>query len=326
MPPTLYTKLLNHKLWELWVAPYNKEIMQQCYTGRYDKLSSFLIKRFHENKDIILQMYADGQQNLVPFVLKGFLQDRSLPELRKELGKGLWKSLCNNSLSRNKLVAKRSYSTDSVAHVNSLPSSYLLSGHICAVSPSIDHFTVANSKGSWSKPPAYRRGGVIANLRTLFLDTRDMAGQLSQPFNPEWSVKRMQEQHDKYVEMVNARKYSKDEWKSVQGLPDKIEYDGYAAHLVKSPYELHQEGDAMRHCVASYAQRIDKGEYLVYSLRDSEGDRVSTLGLHKQPVGDEEVWLTQQHYGKFNRRVECQKQKTLAFAVEVALQEDTTNE
>jgi hypothetical protein len=50
------------------------------------------------------------------------------------------------------------------------------------------------------------------------------------------------------------------------------------AMLLKTPYELMREGTEMRHCVGSYADLVEAGYCLIFSLRAAGGTR-STLEL-----------------------------------------------
>jgi hypothetical protein len=140
----------------------------------------------------------------------------------------------------------------------------------------------------------------VVELARLVMDTRDMAHHLSLPFNPKWSIRRMKEEHDRMTQIELAKKYSKDTFKVLKNTkwPLKYEHEELTAYLLMSPFEMQEEGRTQRHCVAGYSSRVEKGEYLVYSIRDAEGKRVSTAGF---TVEDGVVKL-QQHYGFGNSR------------------------
>ncbi|RMA82683.1 PcfJ domain-containing protein [Umboniibacter marinipuniceus] len=63
---------------------------------------------------------------------------------------------------------------------------------------------------------------------------------------------------------------------------------------LSTPEEVIDEGRAMRHCVASYAQRVQRGEYALYHMSEP-GDL--TIGLRRSVAG----WQLDQVRGICNR-------------------------
>lgn len=61
-----------------------------------------------------------------------------------------------------------------------------------------------------------------------------------------------------------------DEEISFGALPTELAIDGISIVALNSGAKLFEEGSAMRHCVASYADRVIKGRCRIYSLRDGE--------------------------------------------------------
>jgi hypothetical protein len=57
--------------------------------------------------------------------------------------------------------------------------------------------------------------------------------------------------------------------------------------------ELASEGQAQRHCVGDYADRCRAGSSVIVSLRDADGDRLSTLELQRTPKHPDRFALTQ---------------------------------
>lgn len=47
--------------------------------------------------------------------------------------------------------------------------------------------------------------------------------------------------------------------------------DGWSVRRLHTPEELESEGDAMGHCVGSYANEVGNGRTMIYSLRDAKG-------------------------------------------------------
>jgi hypothetical protein len=103
--------------------------------------------------------------------------------------------------------------------------------------------------------------------------------------------------------------------------------------LLISEAEIKEEGLAMGHCVGLYAQAVKDKRYLVYSLRNPDGTRHSTLGfsvfhrLFENAVSKDERALTeiinditlQQHYGRYNSPEIKQEAKELQGFLELNL-------
>jgi hypothetical protein len=51
---------------------------------------------------------------------------------------------------------------------------------------------------------------------------------------------------------------------------------------LRDSYELWEEGHHMRHCARTYADPCKNGEYVVFSIRNSSGERVATGGLERR--------------------------------------------
>jgi hypothetical protein len=64
---------------------------------------------------------------------------------------------------------------------------------------------------------------------------------------------------------------------------------GYTLLPLRTPQDLHEEGEAMNHCVGTYSYEVARGNCLIYSVRHG-GRRVATLelrwvyGSHRPPV------------------------------------------
>ena len=67
----------------------------------------------------------------------------------------------------------------------------------------------------------------------------------------------------------------------------------------------------MKHCVGSYSDSVQRGQYLVYSIT-IEGKRYSTLGVNITNNGKNTEYSFSQHYKKCNAQVDCTDVKDLA--------------
>lgn len=319
--PAKFGNIFNGAVYRLWVGDHKGLLYKYCYRGY--GFDQNCLETFHSNKDLALQMVEDKQYNLLPFLFEGLFEDEkiySIKDFKTILGKGLWKKLVSNSITRNKHMARcvDFVSTDTMKNffsiANTLPSSYLQ--HTRAVY-SFSVFVANNSKGFLTKKKSYKIGGEIYDLVNLAKDTENMANRLGLPYNNAWSVKRMKAEHDKYSKIITAQMYSKDHFSCIGWAPKEVVCEeGFTATLLTSPFEVAIEGKEMRHCVAGYSNTVEKGKYLVYSVTNTEGEKVSTLGLSKPPhvrtVMSGTPWVFSQHYGKSNTPVRCVIQKALA--------------
>jgi len=146
----------------------------------------------------------------------------------------------------------------------------------------------------------------MVELATLFGDTKGMASQLDATFNPEWGLRRMQEEHDRMSNEITRMKYGDDPFPIYNEIGDLIvESENYQATMLTNPAEVAEEGSQMRHCVASYNMDCNMGSYVVFSITDFEGNRISTLGISVSKQREEVA--TNQHYGKMNSRITDQE-------------------
>ena len=65
--------------------------------------------------------------------------------------------------------------------------------------------------------------------------------------------------------------------------------DGFTAQELTTPEELEAEGDAMRHCVGSYAEEVAAGKSAIYSIRDPNGNPHVTIEI--EPSSNEVVQI-----------------------------------
>ena len=265
-----------------------------CRTGRRRTWITKYVNNLSERRDTIRQCLLDGQENIVPFIVSS--EDKVTPsELRSDLGKGNWKTLLRNSVTRNTLLSRR-INICGVAVINT-PST-LLRG---SGEPVICAYTIKVLKGlrSLGKPDTVRK------VHNTITDTRRMYSQLQKELpkqSKSWDWGKWEERHSWCTEKINEKKYSKDVFDKLKEYPTNFESAGgkYTATLLRSAYDIRNEGENMHHCVGSYSDLSEKGDYLVLSMSDERG-KVSTLGckVHQK----ESVVTLNQHYGYCNATI-----------------------
>lgn len=85
----------------LWVGDDNKLIHSFCRKGKH--LDNELVYRFHCFRELIMEAVKNKELHLIPAIL---FFGVDVNTIKSGLGTALWKSLCKNSVSRNKLIFK----------------------------------------------------------------------------------------------------------------------------------------------------------------------------------------------------------------------------
>jgi len=73
--------------------------------------------------------------------------------------------------------------------------------------------------------------------------------------------------------------------------------DGWTIRQITNADEAEAEGDAMGHCVGGYGSRIEKGDKLIYSLRDPKNQPHGTIEIDPVWAGYEEDWVDGKYTG-----------------------------
>lgn len=255
---------------------------------------------------VVKQTIEDGNKNILPFVVH---QLQNTQGLRKVYGKGLWKKLCKNSFSRNMLLSGFLPDTVTMLEGVACPSSL-----IKIVGGSINHNFHVTSFIEWAKASRVVTK-VKARELQMFSDVLDMQRKLQIKEAVPLSIKGMKQYHKQLELKIHQLRYSKDKIGSVGKWKQTIEalpvVEGWSVVVYDNRHDILEEGKAMHHCVASYAERVADRQYLVVSIR-KDGERHSTLGL--RPVFDNGncAWAYDQHYGVCNRYVDNPTAKAIA--------------
>lgn len=88
--------------------------------------------------------------------------------------------------------------------------------------------------------------------------------------------------------------------------------DGYMFEQIKDSYKLHEEGKTQSHCVYSYKGRCMTGESIIICMKNSKGERVSTIRLAKENkvirfFKKKETWYLAENRKRFNKQ--CSKEE-----------------
>lgn len=315
--PSQFCKVFNAAVYKSAILPY-REFAPLYFRRTYKVPGKFkAVVKYH---DLLTQAVKDGQKNILPILATC---GKTPQELKKELGKSVWKKLCSNSFYRNNLLAD----TTEIYEVSQKWDSGALKGP----NPHARHWVKNVCKIPYSKM-TMRTEEVV-----LFLDTERLADQLSRPFNENWSKLKMKEKHDEYMNIQirerEEERIKRDELyrvkieklKSVdlsKVYPQTVfELDGVTATILTTYESIRQEGIAMHHCVGSYAEQAMVGNYVVVHM--SGDDEETTLGLSVPWMWNlayiedsgKLSFVFNQHYGKCNSPVKSEKHKALVEVV-----------
>ena len=263
------------------------------------------LKVVRRNIENINQTIEDGNSHILPFVV---FTGKTTEDLKKEHGKGLWKRLCKNSHYRNKLIEE----STTVSVMVNYPTS------VIKIMNTIDEVKYTNAefkkeladwytkhfKGKWTT----LTHGDIIDIYNCVKDTKQMAEQLGYKFNLNMDYVSLKQLHYKYAKSIRDRQYSSEPFDWLKDIPKQLNEGDYSIALLGNPRSIREEGDVMKHCVASYINLVARKEYLVYSVMKN-GEKVSTVGYYKTNDG----WEIQQQYGKCNSRVQDDAEKFIAL-------------
>ena len=296
IPPKKYANMLRGIQYKLWLKDHKELIFKLCtfHSKNRHIIDRDKIKRFHQNIDLIEQFQNDGLDNLIPFT---FSYKRTTKELKDELGKSLWKSLCKNSFTRNKLICERTFfEKKRIDKLNKISSSILknnkINHNISIATIWLNNFLTKERALSTKK---YDH----EFLFNLANDTNRMSKRLNCNFNVNWSLKKLEQKHKEFTLLIEQDKYPDTFIKCLKDIKIK-EYknEKYVAKLIDTPYNIKKQGIEQKHCVASYVNEVCVGRYLVYDIKEDD-KTVSTLGIYN----DDNKFKFSQQYGSCNSKV-----------------------
>ena len=277
-----------------------------------------------ETEELLQQCRKDGIANIIPIVA---YFKKSPQELKKALGETTWKKLCKNTYSRNRLLFLKSDARFTPVEWNAVPSTILKSRMYSE--PEVYLWLIRTQDIPLKNYP--KNSNIQREVR-IYFDTQLMCRDAGETFNPNWSKRRMKEEHDRLSrmqqEIANRRqaernaeyaKLLKVDFRELHKGLEVMEFDsGVVAVPLVNMQQVQEEGSKMHHCVGSYASMCAKGEYLVWHL--TKGDVETTLGINVQServmiAFGKNLYNFNQHFGHCNAIVEDQDLKDAAVFI-----------
>lgn len=308
-------------IWTVNVKPIIDYCDRYCFysNGKDHYYKEIQIARLWKHKKIIDAADDDGLDNIIPLLIYFGLSPHSL---KNKLGKGLWSRLCHNSRHKNKLLVavlqKLLLDNKRVGCFKFTKYRYLIIEKVSVFQSSLLKY-LGVYEYFIERMPSIKNKENIHNLLSIFewlscnvrvskyqecvryfnilKDTKRMVELTGRKFNNKWSVKRLEREHLINLRILQSRDFPDVPYPHLNDIDDG-NIDGVRYKLLRSPYQLWEEGNIMHHCVASYHYRVKEGNYLVFNLTDFEKKR-STLGLYKN---DKNV-VVDQHYMNWNEEV-----------------------
>lgn len=317
--PTTLKKIVNAHVREMWfkdledIAGLNiiKKSCMKPFTPWGNKKHYLLfqkVNKYHSKLDVLKQLANDGILNVAPLLIE---MNIDVPTFRKKFGKGVWKTVIKNSYRHNQLLADAVFTvgrrTDEVGLLGN--TKIILKLRSFTVEQLIDSNLrnvriedITEIQKTLEKERKLTK--TFTSFSNLFSDTRRMAAQLGETFNPRWSTRTMKERHDKYTDLILKEKYSDKLFDWLEGEENKfvVNKDGVVATLLKSPLDYHSEGTKMRHCIASYSSRAARGEYIAYHISSDKEE--TTCAFY---VENGQFKSFNQHHGHCNSKVKDER-------------------
>lgn len=250
--------------------------------------STKLVQRLEKCLPEIIQADKDGIFNITPFILLNSAKPQALKEL---YGKGLWKKLTKNSLTRNKLLSKSVYSTEQIQYLNSIP--------LVMLKKELYEPLVEVLKKNGIPYYVWNRTN-IRDLRDCIRMAKEVGRQ--RDVRKLKHIEDLEPLHRDLIRQYNETKDLRDKVNIEKMKTNKIGHqiepftvEGVDVVPLTTEYMLREEGQLMHHCVHSYMDSVKNGEYVVFHIKDA------TIGMQLYPTSG---WTVDQIKGKYNARVE----------------------
>ena len=299
-----FLNLVNGKMREAFIKHIPEDILNHHCFSVGGNPSSVKVNAVNDTLPILKEAYKDGIQNITPLLIAF----KSSPKALKErFGKGTWKTLCKNSLSRNKLIAsyilrtsnnrRLVHSPDDVVKLAIKVPSTLLS-YTLDINALL--FIANAMRGEWHDSRK------VQAISIKYLDTCRMLRHAGESDDNviNWSLRRLDEEHARLTKAVRSSKLSPEIFDWAGSLPfGPFCYSGYEVYPLLSAKDIADEGIVMGHCVGSYAFKSRSNSYLVCSVR-KDGTNYSTIGFDVyHDTGKPQAYL-QQHYKQYNKSLD----------------------
>lgn len=298
--PKIFVNIINKLHYKVLAKGLNKSVLHSiCYSGPF-KRHLDIPSNYRDVKPLVLQCVRDGISNVAPLVAVTGMEPAAL---KSNLGKGLWKKYCKRSLTANTIVSHTIRDRTVEDPIEALKELYLIPITFLKYSE-YKYSTYRSVIGRILRQE--RKSTALSEYRDIYQivqDTHQMAEDLGEKVNPDWSLKRFKEEHERLALLQLEGSFSSEKFSSetYMRLPEVFKGSLGVARLLTSELEVAKEGRIMHHCVGGYASSCTGGIYAVYHISDKLGGE-STLGLRCGEAYKDmsSVWRFNQHYSHNN--------------------------
>lgn len=239
--------------------------MLRCEGVHWQKYDASLVSLANAALPYVNEAERDGLYNLIPAIL---YYGTSPQEIRGKIGRGAWRRVATNSISRNLLImravrrCRESDRENAFVRLLDIPSGVL---------PAMQHGGDEDEAIAARISPRKRRIEFEHTLN-IVSDTRRM--MMPAEFNPQWGLARMQREHEAAIKAVMQRRYSTKAFVPAWQFAE----NGFSAELLTSQADIATEGATQHHCVASYAREAAMGKYAVFKIDGKERATAGVVG------------------------------------------------
>lgn len=292
--PSNFRKIFNAAAWNLWVKPIEPWAWSFAYTRNGFKPR--ILNRIGAALPILSSLYPDTY-NIAPIVI---LYNRPLPEIKSILGRKLWRDLCHNSKTRNRLIMNavlaqvdegaapegesvRGIDRRSIEFLNTVPSTFLArprAAENARIYMEMRHAHPNLALRAFVDPKA----SFLADSFYTIRDTIRMYEQMGHEPPSHITMRSWKQKHEEITKLQRLGQYPHRAFKWLDVDPDlknTYKFDRFQFRPLCTPYEVYREGEVMGHCVASYVPDINAGRYVVWSVYE-DGAHKGTLGCSRR--------------------------------------------
>lgn len=284
--PVKLTSLVNIAMKEaFFVRPYTHWMAFRAITSprgqRSTGVASTVVQEIYKHRSAYEQYELDDQQKIVPFCV--FYEGVSPSELRKLVGKSVWRQMLSNSRSRNVLLAnalfdasETYYSANADPELRRLHLQRLFKVPSSLLKKALSVFNFHEISLLYHVRNA--RPYTKVNVR----DLADLASMSNGPLKDSYSLEELNRAHDARAAArrpAPAMAYRAPPHTPFTQPTAKLEHAGVTYTRICNQEEASEESGVMRHCLGvAYGWRIEKGKYAAYKVDGPNGLR-ATLGM-----------------------------------------------
>jgi len=303
-------KIIYDKFMQHYINVFPQAIKPSLYKKHFSRQNRWNIEKIVQLSkpnvlEIIKQLEKDGLNHLMPVVAS---LKKSISDIRKDLGKGLWRRISNNSKTRNELIfynfelnkANKNNTLEQKTIINiltTLPTTILRYIVVWNNPANLQYLNFIRSKVKHKK-------NIVKHYMPIYHLIEDTAlmNNGDDNFLTKYGLRGINKLHDKLltstINLMYKKKVSSTALYENTYFLEKITINNIDLIPLVSEEDLFLEGERQKHCVFSYKDSVSLGENFIFHIIDRRDKHIieSTLMI------DYKMRIIQ-HYGKRNKTV-----------------------